>query len=706
MVDRIMILPFGVILIVVLLLPMSATEPCDMKADVCEYKFIVAYQLTMVKGKQLLKAVNSKLYPVETVNISTATPVPEDEVITMDGYSESRLVIAVNGTIPGPAIEAYIGQTVIVYVENQLYSSDVTIHWHGLHQRGTPFMDGVPYVTQCPIGPSQSFAYKFKLTQTGTYWYHSHIGTQRTMGLYGAFIIREKNPMPILEHIMVVTDYNHHWDSDVAYVRTLQGMYVKQKKIENTHSLDGSFFSLFNFHSGLVNGRGRFYSQKGIHNEAPLAKFTVKPGNNYRFRVISASAQYPFEISVDGHELQIVASDGSGLEPYIADVFVINPGERFDFIITTNETVGNYWIRGKTTEIEKNNRFEAILHYEGAPDEEPNSSPRNCTQDDPCNVLNCAFSFYPMDQHRKCIPFSELNSTSDYEVPRVVRGKWKEYFLNFAFPGVPGKTPGSVNGRKYVEPSVNALYQPDEVDTLCDKKDCGVDRICGCTYSLKLIKGDTIQMIFLNMGMGKGSHHPIHMHGYTFSVVKMGYPTFNETTGSFIADTSDVDCRGDPKKNFCNDAAWSNSNWGGDNIPGIKLKRAPLKDTIIVPSGGYAVIRIKADNPGLWFMHCHIEMHNMDGMAMLLNESFADVPKAPDYFPVCRNFTPEAISRIPVVTVLETTTITTPLINLEEDIQKDREIEKMTFGILVAVICVLCLIIIVLTVVLSKRSLQ
>ncbi|CAE1312426.1 unnamed protein product [Acanthosepion pharaonis] len=661
----------------------------------------------MVKGKQLLKAVNGKLYPVETVNTSTATPVPEDEVITMDGYPESRLVVAINGTIPGPAIEAYIGQTVIVHVENQLYSSGVTIHWHGLHQRGTPFMDGVPYVTQCPIGPSQSFAYKFNLTQTGTYWYHSHIGTQRTMGLYGAFIIRERKTMTTPEHIMVISDYNHHWESDVAYLKMVHGMYVNQKQIGNTGSLDGSLFSLFNFHSGLVNGRGRFYSQPSIHNEAPLAKFNVEPGRNYRFRVIAAGALYPFEISVDGHKLQIVASDGCEVEPYVADIFVINPGERFDFIISANQTTRNYWIRGITTEVKKNHTFEAILHYEGAPDEEPNSSPKNCTQDDPCEVLNCAFSFYPIEQHRKCILLSEMNSAFDYEVPRVVPGKWKEYFLNFAFPGEPGNTPGSVNGRKYAEPSVNPLYQPNEVDTLCDKKDCGVDKICFCTYSVNVKKDDTVQMVFLNMGGGKGYHHPIHMHGHSYAVVKMGYPVFNETTGETIADTSDVDCRGDPKKNYCNDAAWTNSNWGGDNIPGIKLKNAPLKDTIIVPSGGYAVIRFKADNPGLWFMHCHIEIHSMDGMAMILNESLPDVAKAPNHLPVCRSFTPEAISRIPAVAEAERTSDnTTPFINTKAESEEDRQVEKMAFGILIAVICILSLIIIVLIVVLTRRSHQ
>ena len=111
----------------------------------------------------------------------------------------------------------------------------------------------------------------------------------------------------------------------------------------------------------------------------------------YRFRVIAAGALYPFEISIDSHKVKIVASDGFELEPHIVDIFVINPGERFDFIIKANQAPENYWIRGITTEIEKNNTFEAILHYEGAPDEEPNSSPKKCTKDDTCSVLNSAF---------------------------------------------------------------------------------------------------------------------------------------------------------------------------------------------------------------------------------------------------------------------------------------------------------------------------
>lgn len=79
----------------------------------------------------------------------------------MDG--EPCMVIAVNGTIPGPPIVVYEGQTIIIHVKNDLLSDSLTIHWHGLNQKGTPFMDGVGYISQYPITAGQSFTYQFKL---------------------------------------------------------------------------------------------------------------------------------------------------------------------------------------------------------------------------------------------------------------------------------------------------------------------------------------------------------------------------------------------------------------------------------------------------------------------------------------------------------------------------------------------------------------
>ena len=77
-------------------------------------------------------------------------------------------------------------------VVNLLTTEETSIHWHGMHQHNTPWMDGVGYISQCPIQAGASFRYIFKATPAGSFWYHSHSGPQRTDGLFGALIVREK----------------------------------------------------------------------------------------------------------------------------------------------------------------------------------------------------------------------------------------------------------------------------------------------------------------------------------------------------------------------------------------------------------------------------------------------------------------------------------------------------------------------------------
>ena len=91
-----------------------------------------------------------------------------------------RLAIAVNGQIPGPTLVVHEMQVVKIVVQNNLTIEGISIHWHGMHQIGTPWMDGVGQVTQCQIGPSENFTYIYTASPSGTFWYHSHSGAQRT----------------------------------------------------------------------------------------------------------------------------------------------------------------------------------------------------------------------------------------------------------------------------------------------------------------------------------------------------------------------------------------------------------------------------------------------------------------------------------------------------------------------------------------------
>ncbi|KAH3694162.1 uncharacterized protein LOC127861637 [Dreissena polymorpha] len=625
-------------------------EVCKIDMKECVFHFEVEHRLTMMRGKTLVFPHGGNVFAYDVNDTSTAEPIPHDQVITADGWENPRLVSVVNGQFPGPNIIVFEGQQIVVHVKNKLNSHGVTIHWHGLHQVDTPWMDGVPFVTQCPILPGQSFTYRFKASPKGTFWWHSHAGAQRTMGVYGAFIIKERTETTTEDLIMQITDWNHDMDSDTDHAKMIYGVYDGRKKWNPSQSLDSSFFSMLLIHSLLINGRGRYYQENNIdHNGAPLTVYNVKSGNKYRFRVIGTGALYPFRISIDSHTLTVVASDGYDLKPVEAESFVINPGERFDFEITANQPVDNYWIRGITLEKGRYRRADAILRYETATASDPKTNRQQCTAAKTCLVLNCPFTYYP-EAYTECVTFDQLKSAvNDDPAPVFEPGMSKEYFLNWAFPGVkpyPGSVnghPGSVNGRDFHTPDVNLLLQPKEWSSPCKSPECGDDRHCLCTHALEIGGGDTIQMVLMNMGMGKGWSHPIHMHGHSFYVLKMGYGNYNSSTGAIQGDNSDIDCRGpvtDPKKSFCNNATWSDAAWLNGRVPRLELNNPPRKDTIIVPTGGYVVIRIKADNPGLWNMHCHIELHSMDGMLMLLNESFTEIPSAPKGFPDCHSYPP------------------------------------------------------------------
>jgi manganese oxidase len=96
-----------------------------------------------------------------------------------------------NGSMPGPTIEVNEGDRVRIVFQNKL-PEDTTIHWHGLE---IPIeMDGMPFISQPPVKPGESFVYEFTLHQNGTFFYHSHGAMQEMMGMIGLFIIHPKNP--------------------------------------------------------------------------------------------------------------------------------------------------------------------------------------------------------------------------------------------------------------------------------------------------------------------------------------------------------------------------------------------------------------------------------------------------------------------------------------------------------------------------------
>src|SRR6185295_87880 len=120
---------------------------------------------------------------------------------------KTRIATVINDSLPAPLLRWREGDTVTVRVTNEL-AEPTSLHWHGLALPSN--MDGVPGLSFHGIAPGETFAYRFPLRQSGTYWYHAHSGYQEQTGLYGAIVIEPREPAPFAydrEHTVLFSDW-------------------------------------------------------------------------------------------------------------------------------------------------------------------------------------------------------------------------------------------------------------------------------------------------------------------------------------------------------------------------------------------------------------------------------------------------------------------------------------------------------------------
>lgn len=591
--------------------------------------------------------------------------------MTVDGVSY-RSLYSINGQTPGPTLVVTYDQTVIVHVLNCLTSEATSVHWHGLFQLNTPWMDGVGYITQPPIDPGSTFDYIFRADPFGTFWYHSHVGSQRTDGIYGALVIREPTSQPNGLPPDVIDDPGRYTLTIIDWQReSAQNLFIRlnsslgfypdnpvlqvpkdEEPYNSTKVSDGTFIALFPYWSGLINGRGR----RG-DIPTPLNVFSVMANSMYRFRVIGTESVYNHMISIDGHRLTVIATDGRNVEPFEVDYIVVHAGERYDFLINTinNDDQPGYWIRAQTLEVDlppgTDHSARAILTYgrEDSLDWRNSYSnvpepPSPCTTESPCTVLNCPFERFALSSDMVCISLLNLTSReqqSTEELPHFPSSPDGTHFLNFAFQGPGGAS--SINARSFQLP--NTAYQTNcdeyqnqlNANTVNSCLSCPEGESCRCINVLELAseqewdpdarEWESIRMVF--SGLTANFAHPIHMHGHAYHLVYIGYGTYADN-GTLITPTTDIVCNNGKK---CTNPTWANN-----QIPqavldrtsgGRVLSSAIQKDTIIIPAGGYVVIALQANNPGYWFMHCHIEEHQLQGMIVLLQEYNASQHRVP-----------------------------------------------------------------------------
>jgi FtsP/CotA-like multicopper oxidase with cupredoxin domain len=223
----------------------------------------------------------------------------------------------------GPTIYVCKNDEINVYLENSLSTESISLHWYGIHQENSPWMDGVQQVTQYPILPTQRFHYRFTADKVGTHWYHSHTGGQYTDGLLGMLFVGDPHDpyVDLPEHLMLINEWYHNDVVDIFDIFT-------NYKTDRYHPA-------FPFVSGLINGNDRFNcTPEQINNtrdpcipKHPFTRFNVSQNKIYRLRIVAAASQFTYRFSIDQHELTIVAMDGIYVRPYSVQEMFIDIGQ-------------------------------------------------------------------------------------------------------------------------------------------------------------------------------------------------------------------------------------------------------------------------------------------------------------------------------------------------------------------------------------------
>ncbi|WP_406277909.1 multicopper oxidase family protein [Embleya sp. NBC_00896] len=246
---------------------------------------------------------------------------------TVDLGSRTVRTWAYGDTLPGPEIRVTAGTTLAARLKNDL-PHDTTVHWHGV--RLVSAMDGAPGLSQAPVAPGDSFDYLFTAPDPGTYFYHSHVGTQLDRGLYGALVVEDPNePLAYdAEWTIMLDDWIDGTGTDPDAV--LEGLHERPKPPRTMHSdLLGGAAGHVAYPHYLVNGRTA---------QAPT-RFEGAPGQRIRLRLINVGADTAFQVALGGHRLTVTHADGFPVAPVTVDTVLLGMGERYDALVTLADGV-------------------------------------------------------------------------------------------------------------------------------------------------------------------------------------------------------------------------------------------------------------------------------------------------------------------------------------------------------------------------------
>ncbi|WOG86778.1 hypothetical protein DCAR_0205996 [Daucus carota subsp. sativus] len=525
---------------------------------------------------------------------------------------KAKKILTVNGEFPGPTLYVHRGDTIYVNIYNQ-GKDNITIHWHGVKQPRNPWSDGPEYITQCPIQPGKVQVQKVIFsTEEGTLWWHAHSDWSRAT-VHGAIVVYPKLgtsypfAQPYQEVPIILGEW---WKTDVRKVLKEALLKGGNPRTSDAFTINGQPGDLYN-----CSKRGTF-------------KLNVEHDRTYLLRVVNAAMNHILFIAISRHNLTAVGADGSYIKPFTKEYMVIGPGQALDCLLHANQELGRYYMAasaystGVHVEFDKTTTT-AILQYSG-------SYPKNVAPLLPYlpSFTNTTAAFDVLGQFRSL-------ASQDHPIfppTNYLRTKLLFVISINAFPclnnlcqGPNGtKLAASMNNISFAYPNVDLLqayyYKTSEAllgesipsnptvvyNYTADYQDLSSELTRKGTSVKFLEYNSDVEIVFQGTSLVAGMDHPMHLHGYSFYVVGWGFGNF--------------DTEKDP--------------------PAYNLVDPPLLNTVVVPKDGWTAVRFRADNPGVWFLHCHIERHQTWGMDTALivmdgNQDEAKMLPPPPYMPPC-----------------------------------------------------------------------
>lgn len=501
-----------------------------------------------------------------------------EETVSIDDRTTKALTI--DGKLPGTLLRFREGDDVVIHVTNRMKEMSA-LHWHGLLV--PPGMDGVPGLGGFKgIAPGETFTYRFKARQSGTYWYHAHSGTQEQAGLYAPLIIDPKDAEPVQaqrDYVILLSDFTTQSGSEI--LRNLKGNHEYYNRGRRTA---GDFFADMREHgvgptlkdradwadmrmdpTDLADVSGYTFL---VNGKSPRANWTglFKPGERVRLRVINGSAMSFMDVRIPGLKMIVVQADGQNVEPVVVDEFRIAPAETYDVIVTPREDKA-YTIFAEP--IDRSGYAAATLApREGLRGEIPERRPRTILTMEDMGMAHGGHG----DHAGHGAGGQDTGAHAGHDM----------HAGHAASPKTPGKPSGWADAA--TPPGARALKYADlrslepQPDTRGPEREIVVRLGGSMSRYIWTLNGknaadaepialgwnERVKLTFVNESM---MAHPMHLHGMFVQLVN-----------------------------------------------GQPADRLPNKHTVIVEPGKSYSVMLTANEPGEWAFHCHLLYHMASGM--------------------------------------------------------------------------------------------